>query len=180
LHGLGLAMTAATDGCDWDHKEMYLRASALFCSFDPATDSFRREESLVASVPAPCLLGLMWRRGQTQQPDIEHASRPPASGREMFMTQCVPSHGLMARVAGCLLWHSRARPLSKRNGRCQVPALPRYSWKTSLPAHGSREIPVWNVVRAKAPRSTPKMKHRIANWTQYVETSSGSVCCPPP
>jgi mono/diheme cytochrome c family protein len=116
-----------------------------------------------------------------QQTEIKHVPAKPtsaASGQEMFMNYCAACHGKDGKGDGPAAAALKVPPadlttLSQRNGgkfpSNHVIAILR--GEATLPAHGSKEMPVWGPVFWEMSHGhAGEVQQRIANLTQYVET----------
>jgi mono/diheme cytochrome c family protein len=100
-----------------------------------------------------------------------------AAGQETFRTYCAPCHGLDAKGTGPVVPVLRYKPsdltqLSKRNGGKFPPAVIEDALEDNhlVPAHGSRETPIWGDAFRNADRGGEPVKIRIHNLVLYIET----------
>jgi mono/diheme cytochrome c family protein len=117
---------------------------------------------------------------QTQKV-IQHTAIKPtsaASGKEMFTTYCAVCHGTDGKGGGPAASALKVAPadltvLSKNNGG-KFPALKVTSdirGESDLPAHGSKEMPVWGGLFWSMSRGHEgEVQQRVANLTHYVES----------
>jgi len=119
---------------------------------------------------------------QDQTPKvIQHATiKPtsPASGKEMYTTYCAVCHGTDGKGGGPAASALKVPPtdltlLSKNNGG-KYPALKVTSAirnESDLPAHGSKEMPVWGSLFWSMSRGHEgEVQQRVANLTKYIES----------
>ena len=102
----------------------------------------------------------------------------PVSGQEMFTTYCAVCHGTDAKGEGPAFAALKKMPadltvLTKNNGG-KFPELRVYSaikGDLNLPAHGSKDMPVWGVLFKSLNRSDESVAQlRLRNLTAYVES----------
>lgn len=102
----------------------------------------------------------------------------PVSGQEMFSTYCAVCHGTDAKGEGPAFSALKKMPadltvLTKNNGG-KFPELRVYSaikGDLNLPAHGSKDMPVWGVLFKSLNRSDESVAQlRLRNLTAYVES----------
>jgi mono/diheme cytochrome c family protein len=115
------------------------------------------------------------------KPAIQHVPiKPtsPTSGQEMFTAYCAVCHGTDAKGNGPAASALKTAPadltqLTKKNGGT-YPALKVTSvirGTADLPAHGSKEMPVWGELFWSMSRGHEgQVQQRVANLTQYIET----------
>lgn len=101
----------------------------------------------------------------------------PASGEEMFISYCAACHGRDGRGAGPAVPALKVPPpdltvLTKNNGGL-FPELKVYNsilGDDSMPAHGSRDMPVWGTVfRSLGQGKEDQMRLRLKNLTRFIE-----------
>lgn len=100
----------------------------------------------------------------------------PASGREMYMEYCAVCHGKDAKGGGPAASELKRTPpdlstLAKRNGGkfpyTEVSNTLRFG--TTVPAHGSREMPIWGRLFGSLNTSHDVEVHqRVVNLTNYL------------
>jgi mono/diheme cytochrome c family protein len=112
---------------------------------------------------------------------IQHVSIKPtsaASGKGMFTSYCAVCHGTDGKGGGPAASALNTPPadltlLSKSNNG-KYPALKVSGvirGTSDLPAHGSREMPVWGPLFSSMSNANPgEVQQRIANLTAYVES----------
>jgi mono/diheme cytochrome c family protein len=121
---------------------------------------------------------------QTQgQPEkaIKHVpikATSPVSGKDMYTAYCAVCHGTDGKGGGPAASALKVPPsdltlLSKNNGG-KYPAMKVKSsihGETALPAHGSKEMPVWGALfwnMSGAHQS--EVQQRVTNLTKYIES----------
>ncbi|HEV2716311.1 MAG TPA: cytochrome c [Terriglobales bacterium] len=116
-----------------------------------------------------------------QQKEIKHVPiKPtsPASGSEMYANYCAVCHGNDGKGAGPAAEALKVPPtdlttLSQRNGG-KYPSdrvASTIRGDVNLPAHGSKEMPVWGPLFGHLSQGHPaEVQQRIANLTSYIES----------
>lgn len=112
---------------------------------------------------------------------IQHVpitSTSPTSGKEMFTAYCAVCHGTDGKGNGPAASALKTPPadltqLSKNNGD-KYPAMKVTSairGTADLPAHGSKEMPVWGELFWSMSRGHEgQVQQRVSNLTKYIET----------
>lgn len=116
-----------------------------------------------------------------QQKEVKHVPiKPtsPASGSEMYANYCAVCHGKDGKGGGPAADALKVPPtdlttLSKSNGgkfpSARVASAIRGD--VNLPAHGSKEMPVWGPLFGHLSQGHPaEVQQRIANLTAYIES----------
>ena len=105
------------------------------------------------------------------------APTSPASGKEMYVTYCAVCHGTDGKGNGPAASALKMPPtdltqLSKNNGKFPAMKVASSIRGTSdLPAHGSKEMPVWGELFWDMSRGHEgQVQQRVANLTQYIES----------
>jgi mono/diheme cytochrome c family protein len=102
----------------------------------------------------------------------------PVSGKEMYTTYCAVCHGTDGKGGGPAASALKVPPtdltlLSKNNGG-KYPALKVESsirGESALPAHGSKEMPVWGSLFWKMSAGHEgEVQQRVTNLTEYIES----------
>jgi mono/diheme cytochrome c family protein len=102
----------------------------------------------------------------------------PTSGKQMFTSYCAPCHGIDGKGHGPAASALKEPPadltvLSKaNNGKYpDTRVVSVLQFGSTVPAHGSAEMPVWGPILGKMDVSNPQDRQlRITNLTQYLET----------
>ena len=118
---------------------------------------------------------------QTSTPVVKRVpikSTSPVSGHEMFAAYCAVCHGTNGKGGGPASSALKVSPpnltlLSQKNGgkfpSDKVSAV--LSGTADLPAHGSKEMPVWGQLFWTLSHGSPgEVQLRIQNLSKYVES----------
>ena len=121
---------------------------------------------------------------QRSTPIVKHVpikSTSAVSGHEMFTTYCAACHGTDGNGGGPAASALKVPPsnltvLSKNNGgkfpSDKVTAI--LSGTADLPAHGSKEMPVWgHLFWSVSHGSSGEVQLRMRNLTKYIESLQG-------
>ena len=109
----------------------------------------------------------------------EAAAQPPPTGAEggkiIFRTVCASCHGMDARGDGPVTTSLRTRPANlrriaqRRGGTFPDEEIARFiDGRTSTPAHGTSDMPVWGDSLAKAVTDEPERERRIARAVELL------------
>lgn len=100
---------------------------------------------------------------------------PVVAGQETFRISCAPCHGIDAKGTGPVVPVLRYKPsdltqLSKRNGGKFPPAVIEDALQDNhlIPAHGSRDTPIWGDAFRNPDREETKTK--VRNLVLYIES----------
>lgn len=102
----------------------------------------------------------------------------PSSGKEMYTAYCASCHGADAKGNGPAAGALKVAPtdltqLSAQN-QGKFPELKVYAaikGDTAIPAHGSKDMPVWGpVFRAVSQGRESEIHMRLTNLTKYLES----------
>ena len=111
----------------------------------------------------------------TPKANVATPITPLAAGQETFRTYCAPCHGVDAKGTGPVVPVLRCKPsdltqLSKRNGGKFPPAVIEDALQDNhlIPAHGSRDTPIWGDAFRNPDRAETKIK--VHNLVLYVES----------
>ena len=115
-----------------------------------------------------------------QKPVVKKVPAPQtsaASGKEMYVSYCASCHGVAGKGDGPAVAALKAAPpdlttLSHRNQGKFPGAHVAQSIKgdMSMPAHGSKEMPVWGPVFSSLNKGDQALVQlRISNLTKYIE-----------
>lgn len=102
----------------------------------------------------------------------------PASGKEMYTSYCAVCHGADGKGGGPAATALKTPPadltILSKNNRGKYPAVKVSSilrGTSDLPAHGSKEMPVWGpLFRSISGGRESEVQERLANLTEYVES----------
>lgn len=115
---------------------------------------------------------------QTEIKNVPVKETSPTSGKDMYQAYCAVCHGSDGKGGGPAAPAMKATPtdltlLSKNNGG-KYPGLRVISsinGETKLPAHGSREMPVWGqLFWSMSHGHEGEVQQRAVNLTKYIET----------
>ena len=115
---------------------------------------------------------------QTTIKNVPVKETSPSSGKDMYKAYCAVCHGGDGKGGGPAAPAMKVPPtdltlLSKNNGG-KYPSLRVVSsinGETSLPAHGSREMPVWGqLFWSMSHGHEGEVQQRAVNITKYIET----------
>lgn len=127
------------------------------------------------------LMGMEAAAGDRPQPIIKSVpvkETSPTSGKDMYQAYCAVCHGSDAKGSGPAAPAMKVQPtdltlLSKRHGG-KFPSMEVVSsidGTTNLPAHASREMPVWGqLFWTMSQGHQGEVLQRTANLTNYIET----------
>ena len=129
---------------------------------------------LVALVVAFAILGA---DSPTAIKKVPVSRTPATSGKDMFGTYCAACHGTDGKGGGPAVAALKVVPpdlttLSKRNSG-KFPDLRVYSaiqGDLNMPAHGSKEMPVWGDVLRSIEKDGAAQQLRVSNLTKYIES----------
>jgi mono/diheme cytochrome c family protein len=108
--------------------------------------------------------------------NVRPTQTDPSSGKEMFFLYCASCHGLDGQGEGSASGAFKRPPpdltlLSKRNSgkypTARVEAA--IQGDASIPAHGSREMPMWGQVFRGMQNDQVIVKLRVHNLAEYVK-----------
>ena len=128
-----------------------------------------------------CMVAAQDQTQDQTKTTIQHVTiKPtsPASGKEMYTSYCAVCHGTDGKGGGPAASALKTSPadltmLSKNNGG-KFPAMKVTSalrGTSSLPAHGSKEMPVWGpLFRSMSGGHEGEVQQRLANLSHYVES----------
>lgn len=121
----------------------------------------------------PCLLAQDRPKADVAAPTIT----PVAVGQEMFRLDCAPCHGLDAKGRGPAAPALKNKPtdltqLSKRNSGKFPSAMVESAIQGNrfIPAHGSREMPIWGDAFRSLNRDEALVKIKVHNLALYIES----------
>ena len=130
--------------------------------------------ALVALVVAFAILGA---DTPTAIKKVQPSRTSPSSGKDMFTTYCAVCHGPDARGGGPAVAALKMPPpdlttMTKRNGG-KFPELRVFNTingDLNMPAHGSKDMPVWGDVFRSMEKDTAAQQMRVSNLTKYIES----------
>jgi mono/diheme cytochrome c family protein len=102
----------------------------------------------------------------------------PVDGKQMYKNYCAPCHGVDGKGNGPVASALKAPPTDltflSRNNHGKFPDTHIVSvmeFGSSLPAHGSAEMPVWGPILGKMNQMNAMDKQlRISNLSRYIES----------
>ena len=118
---------------------------------------------------------------QEPKKEIKHVpvtATSPASGQEMYKTYCAVCHGTDGKGNGPAAGALKVPPtdltaLASKNGG-KYPAMKVssvISGEEALPAHGSKEMPIWgHLFRSMSGGHESEVHQRITNLNKYIES----------
>ncbi len=130
--------------------------------------------ALVALVVAFAILGA------DNPPVIKKVSpvhTSPASGKDMFTNYCAVCHGKDGKGGGPAVSALKMQPpdlttlTHRSNGK--FPELRVYAaihGDVEMPAHGSKDMPVWGTVFQSMDRDSGAQQMRVSNLTKYIQS----------
>lgn len=135
-------------------------------------------------VPVACLVAIslcvgppLLAQNRPKADAATPATSPLAVGQEMFRTDCAPCHGLDAKGRGPAAPALKSKPtdltqLRKRNGGEFPSAMVEgvIQGNGFVPAHGSREMPVWGDAFRNINRDEALVKIKIHHLVLYIES----------
>ncbi|HMK31591.1 MAG TPA: cytochrome c [Terriglobales bacterium] len=132
---------------------------------------------LVASVASPA----QTPQTPTEKPRVGRVAAPytpPSSGKEMYEAYCASCHGIDGRgdgpAAPALKNPVPDLTLIRSHNRGQFPdahIAEIIRGDINLPAHGSKDMPVWGrVLLAVSDHHPAEVQQRIANLVLYIES----------
>lgn len=133
---------------------------------------------LFTALAAAIAVGLGYAEQSNDKVVIPVNKTAPTSGKQMFTSYCAPCHGVDGRGHGPAAVALKMPPtdltgLSKSNhgkfpGTHIVSTL---EFGTSVPAHGTAEMPIWGPILGQMNASNPQEKQlRISNLSRYLES----------
>jgi len=130
--------------------------------------------ALVALVVAFAILGA---DTPTAIKKVQPSRTSPSSGKDMFATYCAVCHGRDGKGGGPAVAALKMPPpdlttLTRRNSG-KFPELRVFNTingDLNVPAHGSKDMPVWGDVFRSMERDNAAQQMRVSNLTKYIES----------
>jgi mono/diheme cytochrome c family protein len=130
--------------------------------------------ALVALVVAFAILGA---DTPTAIKKVQPSRTSPSSGKDMFATYCAVCHGTDGKGGGPAVAALKMPPpdlttLTRRNSG-KFPELRVFNTingDLNVPAHGSKDMPVWGDVFRSMEKDTAAQQMRVSNLTKYIES----------
>ena len=105
-------------------------------------------------------------------------STSPVSGKDMYNAYCAVCHGIDGKGEGPAASALKIPPtnlalLSKHNGGKypSIKVVASIRGETALPAHGSKEMPVWGTLFwSISSGHEAEVQQRVTNLTHYIES----------
>jgi len=102
----------------------------------------------------------------------------PTSGKQMYASYCAPCHGVDGRGHGpaavALLSAPTDLTVLSKNHHGTFPdthIVAVLQFGSSVPAHGSAQMPVWGPILSKMAKLNPEERQlRISNLSRYIQT----------
>ncbi len=121
---------------------------------------------------------LVWIAMAAAMPAAAEKKPSPVSGAEMYRAYCASCHGVKGKGDGPAAPALKREPtdlttLAKRSGG-EFPAVRVFQsveGDAAIPAHGSREMPVWGAAfRHMGGSDEAALKLRLRNLVRYIES----------
>ena len=131
----------------------------------------------VLTIPAGMLIAQQVKQTQIKQTPVTMTL--PSSGKEMFMAYCAVCHGKEGKGDGPAASALKKRPADltllafENHGTFPEIDVKRFiKASNEVPAHGSREMPVWGSIfkSLHAPDDTAMVDIRINVLTEYLKS----------
>ncbi len=101
----------------------------------------------------------------------------PVNGKEMFQQYCAPCHGLDGKGAGPAASSLKKTPADltmlsgHNNGKFPETRVQQsIRGDAELPAHGSKDMPVWGTLFRELNHEPGMVQMRVSNLTKYVHS----------
>jgi len=133
---------------------------------------------LLTAMAATVAAGMAYADQTSGKVTIPVTKTSPTSGKQMYSNYCAPCHGVDARGRGPVAPVLKTPPADltvlARDNHGKFPDTHIVSVLqngSSLPAHGSAEMPVWGPILGKMNMTNPQDKMlRMSNLSRYLET----------
>lgn len=133
---------------------------------------------LLTGMAATLAVGMAYAEQTQGKVTIQVNKTSPTSGKQMFSSYCAPCHGMDARGHGPVAPALKTAPTDltalAKNNNGKFPDTHIVSVLqngSTLPAHGTAEMPVWGPILGKMNVTNPQDKTlRISNLSRYLET----------
>jgi mono/diheme cytochrome c family protein len=132
-------------------------------------------------LPISCLLIVLPRLSVAQKPNVVTVPAPrtsASSGKDMYLAYCAACHGREGKGDGPVAASLKVPPgdltsLSRRNnGKFpSVQVVNAIAGRAGVPAHGSKEMPVWGpVFMTMGHQHESEARLRVANLSNYLKS----------
>ena len=133
---------------------------------------------LLTAMAVTVVLGMAYADQTSGKVTIPVDKTSPTSGKQMYSSYCAPCHGVDGKGNGPVAPALKNQPtdltLLARNNKGKYPdthVVTVLQNGSSLPAHGTQQMPVWGPILGKMNLTNPQDKTlRISNLSRYLET----------
>jgi mono/diheme cytochrome c family protein len=134
----------------------------------------RTKLAILGSVAA---IGVLWAQNPPTISKVPVKAVSPASGKDMFMEYCATCHGKDGKGNGPAAAALKKAPadlttLAARNGgKFPEPRVYQFiQGSAEVPAHGSRDMPIWGTLFRELDRDPGIAHMRMSNLTDYLKS----------